>query len=68
MVHSVSLSTLQVKWLTFFKPVPPCGASQEMKLLWFVSVLQLIVTGSPYFTTTLAGLSLRGELAGSAAK
>lgn len=66
MVQSVSLPTLQVKWLTFFNPVSPCGASQAMKSLWFVSVLQFIETGSPYLTTTPAGLSLRGQ--GSPAK
>lgn len=61
MVHCVSLATVQVKWLTFSKPVPPIVASQPIPLNWLTDVLQLIETGSPYFTTTLGGLSSMGQ-------
>lgn len=61
MVQSIRRSTAQGKWLTSNKPVPPCVASQPIPRFWFVRVLQLIVTGCPYFTTTLGGLTLMGQ-------
>lgn len=61
MVHCVSLSTAQVKWLDVFKFVPPIVASQPIPSNWLADVLQLIDTGSPYFTTTLGGLNSMGQ-------
>lgn len=61
MFHSIRRSTAQGKWLTISKPVPPFVASQPIPRFWFVRVLQLIVTGCPYLTTTLGGLTLMGQ-------
>lgn len=63
MLQSVSLLIVQVKKLTLVKPVPPSVLSQPIPLDWFVSALQLMVTESPYLTTTLGGLSLMGQRA-----
>lgn len=61
MLHSVRFSTFQVEWLTSSIALPPCEASQPIPTIPSNVMLQLTETVSPYFTTTLGGLNLRGQ-------